>query len=377
MDLLEGETVEARARRTDKRLDIADTLWIGHSMLEVLVAAHDAGIIHRDLKPENLFLTRAGELKILDFGIARLRELSTRSGATGSQSSLGTPAFMPPEQARGRWQEVDARSDLWAVGATMFTLITGRQVHEASTVNEQLLAAMTEPAPTLTSVLSAAPPAVAALIDKALAFKTEDRWQDARSMRAACADAFASASGRSIAEESLSRARGFDETVPVDEKPPTSSAGVRISPPTLTTGRPVASVAGYASSGKRAYALFYPAAAAALALGAFAALRPPPRAPATAEQRREEEPPVPQPSVTVPIGSEGAREPPPPAPPPPASSAAAGWRRSQMSAPRTVMTKPAPSVPARAPPASPPKPAQETPAPGPTPPPSDWRDQWR
>jgi serine/threonine-protein kinase len=135
MELLDGETVEARARRTQKRLEVDETMWVAHELLEVVAAAHDAGIIHRDLKPENLFLTRDGRLKVLDFGIARLRELSSRSGATSSQSSLGTPAFMPPEQARGRWEEVDARSDIWAVGATMFSLVAGRSVHEAATIN--------------------------------------------------------------------------------------------------------------------------------------------------------------------------------------------------------------------------------------------------
>ncbi len=189
MDLLKGETVEARWRRAGKHLDAAETLRIACSVLDVLACAHEAGIVHRDLKPENLFLTQDGTLKVLDFGIARLRELTTKSSATGSQSSLGTPAFMPPEQARGRWNEVDARSDLWAVGATMFTLLAGRHVHEAGTVNEQLLAAMTEKAPDVLGVLPTVPPDCAMIVNKALAFERDARWPDARTMRAACAEA--------------------------------------------------------------------------------------------------------------------------------------------------------------------------------------------
>src|SRR5260221_10695348 len=82
-----------------------------------------------------------GQIKVLDFGIARLRELTAgqTAGSTRSGSLLGTPAFMSPEQARGRSQDVDERTDLWAVGATMYTLLSGKYVHEAETINEQLI----------------------------------------------------------------------------------------------------------------------------------------------------------------------------------------------------------------------------------------------
>jgi serine/threonine-protein kinase len=188
MDLLEGETVDARWEKLGRRMPILEALQIAEDLLDVLSVAHGAGVVHRDLKPENLFLTRDGQLKVLDFGIARLRELAPASGATNSQSSMGTPAFMPPEQARGRWQEVDARTDIWAVGATLFTLIAGRYVHVAETVNEQLLLSMTHPAPSLAMVASPIPPEVAYLIDKALAFNAEERWQSAAEMRGACTE---------------------------------------------------------------------------------------------------------------------------------------------------------------------------------------------
>jgi eukaryotic-like serine/threonine-protein kinase len=119
-----------------------------------------------------------------------MREMTTASKATRPGSTMGTPAYMPPEQARGRWDEVDARSDLWAVGATMFDLLTGRVVHEAPTQNEQLLAAMTLPAPPLATVLPGTAPVVAHLVDRALAFDREKRWPNARRMLEATRHAY-------------------------------------------------------------------------------------------------------------------------------------------------------------------------------------------
>jgi len=108
---------------------------------------------------------------------------------------MGTPAFMAPEQARGRWDEVDARTDLWAVGATLFALLSGRFVHRAKTLNEQFFVAMTSVAPKLRTLLPDLPVEVATVVDRALEFRPEDRWQDARSMQAAIRKAYASARG--------------------------------------------------------------------------------------------------------------------------------------------------------------------------------------
>ncbi len=112
MELLEGETLQARHQRRGQRLPPAEAVGIIDPLLDVLVAAHAKGIVHRDLKPENVFLTQDGQVKVLDFGIARLRELRDTNAATRTGSLLGTPAFMAPEQARGRWDDVDERTDL-------------------------------------------------------------------------------------------------------------------------------------------------------------------------------------------------------------------------------------------------------------------------
>jgi serine/threonine-protein kinase len=159
MELLEGETLEERIKRRG-RLPAEEALGIVYHLLETLAVAHGKGVVHRDIKLDNVFITRAGEVKVLDFGIARLAEASWQNSAdrTRTNATMGTPAFMAPEQALGRSSEVDAKTDLWAVGATLFKLLTARNVHEATTINEQLVNAATKPAPPLRSVLPGARP---------------------------------------------------------------------------------------------------------------------------------------------------------------------------------------------------------------------------
>jgi serine/threonine-protein kinase len=179
MDLLEGSSV-AHVIDQHGELPAPEVLWLAGQMLDVLGAAHAKGIVHRDIKPDNVFITTEKVVKVLDFGIARLAE-GARLTQTGQ--TMGTPAYMSPEQARGRWDDVDAQSDIWAVGAVMFHALTGRLVHVADTLNEALLAAMTRPAPPVTSVLPDIDSGVAAAIDQALMFDKKQRWPSARAMQ--------------------------------------------------------------------------------------------------------------------------------------------------------------------------------------------------
>src|SRR5450432_4253822 len=196
MELLVGQPLGTMLAFPPDGLAARDVLPLIDHLLDVLAMAHEKGIVHRDLKPENLFLTSEGRLKVLDFGIARLRELSHQTGTgTRAGSLLGTPAFMAPEQALGRWHEVDNRTDIWAVGATVFTLLSGRFVHEAETIQEQLVLSATRPARRLREVVPAVPPAVAAVVDQALAFQRSDRFPDARGMRGALRQASGSVFG--------------------------------------------------------------------------------------------------------------------------------------------------------------------------------------
>jgi eukaryotic-like serine/threonine-protein kinase len=186
MELLEGETLDHRWERNGHRLGDREVARLVDQVLDVLATAHDKGIVHRDIKPENLFLTRAGALKLLDFGIARLIEAPVT--ATRPGGIVGTPAFMAPEQVLGK--AVDAQSDLYAVGATAFALLSKRYVHEAENAGEMMVIVGSRPARSLALVCPEIPKALAAVFDRSLRFEKSERWADARSMKAALAAAY-------------------------------------------------------------------------------------------------------------------------------------------------------------------------------------------
>ena len=186
MELLEGSTVDALAcSRPGERLEVDEVFGIGSSLLGILVGAHGIGLVHRDIKPENLFLTTNGELRLLDFGIARLREQSGAMRSTSATSIMGTPAFMPPEQALARWDDVGPHSDIYSVGATLFTLLTGQITHEARTAAELLVAVATRQARTTRSLHGGVPAALAEVVDRALAHDPARRWLGAAQMKEA------------------------------------------------------------------------------------------------------------------------------------------------------------------------------------------------
>jgi len=231
MELLDGSPVDEIWMEHERRVPVPIVLSIGEALLDVLASAHERGIIHRDLKPANLLVTSEGELKVLDFGIARLRD-ERGGGATATGAMLGTPAFMAPEQAHGRTNDVDAQTDLWAVGATLYTLLSGALVHDGDNAQQLLIAAATKPAPLLSTLAPHVPGEVAKVIDRALAFEKPDRWPSALAMREALQAASTTALGTPIQplakrEKRLKRDDGghpsaFDATVsatPVSASP--------------------------------------------------------------------------------------------------------------------------------------------------------------
>ncbi len=180
MELLEGESLEARRQRGP--INPVEALRLADELLDVLAAAHASDIIHRDIKPDNLFVLPDGRLKVLDFGIARMREGKSRTKFTAFGVTIGTLAYMPPEQVAG--DAIDARADLFAVGCTMFEMASGRLPHEGSTEIELMVKMGMMPAPPLASVFPGADPGLCLVVDRALAFDKERRYPDAVTMQA-------------------------------------------------------------------------------------------------------------------------------------------------------------------------------------------------
>jgi hypothetical protein len=213
MELLDGETLEQRRVAAGGRLPAEEVLWIADQLLDVLAAAHEAGIIHRDLKPENLFLTHQGHLKVLDFGIAKIQgAMSTATGAT-----MGTPAFMAPEQARG--ESATPATDLWAVGATLHHLLTAQYAHVATTLPELLAALCSREPPPLTTRWPEAPPALVSVLGGALRLDPAQRWANARQMQDAVRAAYLDLTGQALATAARPVPLAFDRTH-LSEPPP-------------------------------------------------------------------------------------------------------------------------------------------------------------
>src|SRR5262252_6573536 len=183
-ELLEGETLRNRllagAVPVRKAIDYAVQIAKG------LAAAHEKGIVHRDLKPENLFLTRDGRVKILDFGLAKLKPESAESGQTDMQTMsgtqpgvvLGTMGYMAPEQVRGR--PADRRSDLFSFGAILYEMLAGQKAFRADTAADTITAILTKEPPDLSQTNKDIHPGLDRIVRHCLEKNPEERFESAR-----------------------------------------------------------------------------------------------------------------------------------------------------------------------------------------------------
>ena len=189
MELLDGQPLKDRIDRGALPPD--QVAELGAQLADALDAAHAQGIVHRDIKPANLFVTRRGSIKVLDFGVAKLTEAGRSDvGATirGSDqlttigTTIGTVAYMSPEQARG--QELDARSDLFSAGVVLYEMAVGQLPFQGPTVATIFESLLTKPPAPPSQVKAGIPPELGRIILKALEKDRETRYQGAAELRA-------------------------------------------------------------------------------------------------------------------------------------------------------------------------------------------------
>jgi eukaryotic-like serine/threonine-protein kinase len=169
MELLEGKSVEDIREAYGGTVGVEAALSVVHELLNILAAAHS---------------------KLFDFGVARWRDLAHTSRSTLEGMALGTPMFMAPEQAMGIQDELDELCDIYAVGAVLFTLLTGKWVHGSSSMTVMLRRAAVSPAPSLATVMANAPQGLCHLVDTALAYEKKARWTNAMVMRNELAEVY-------------------------------------------------------------------------------------------------------------------------------------------------------------------------------------------
>jgi len=184
LEFVDGETLQERLKGGP--IPLAEALEIASQIADALDAAHEGGVVHRDLKPANIKITPQGQVKVLDFGLAKTLEVAadgnlshspTLAGsATGAGVILGTSAYMSPEQAKGR--AADSRSDVWAFGVVLFEMLSGRPAFEGESLLE-ILSSVLRADPDWSALPAGTPPAIRTLLRRCL---QKDRSRRLRSI---------------------------------------------------------------------------------------------------------------------------------------------------------------------------------------------------
>lgn len=179
MEYVDGETLRDVLRRDGTIAPQAAMTWMA-DVCAALDFSHRNGIVHRDMKPANVMLTRAGEIKVMDFGIARAMS-DPSAGMTQTAAVIGTAQYLSPEQARG--DSVDARSDVYAAGCVIFELLTGQPPFTGDSPVSVAYQHVREDPPTPSAILDTIPPELDSITLKALSKNPANRYQTAGEMR--------------------------------------------------------------------------------------------------------------------------------------------------------------------------------------------------
>jgi len=218
MELVEGETLQARLRARE-RLDLPETLRLLGQVASALDHAHASQVVHRDVKPANIMIEPSGQVKVMDFGIAKLE---TAANLTSTGLIMGTPNYMSPEQARG--QKVDGRADLFSLACVLYECLGGTPPFRAESVSGILVKILTEDPPPLDTRATGLPPAVGSVLGRALAKDPAARY----------------ASGAELVEALRSSATGTARSATVtlrEAAPPSASPAPVSSAPPAPRGR--------------------------------------------------------------------------------------------------------------------------------------------
>lgn len=191
MELLDGESLADRIRRGP--LDIESLLTLGVQLADALESAHSKGIVHRDLKPANIFVTSRGQAKILDFGVAKIDRRGTDANSmvatlradqlTSAGTTIGTVAYMSPEQARG--EITDARTDLFSIGTVLYQMATGFLPFQGDTSAVVFDAILNRDPTPVTQLNQSLPPELSRIIGQALEKDRDLRYQSATDLKTA------------------------------------------------------------------------------------------------------------------------------------------------------------------------------------------------
>ena len=224
MELLDGEDLELRLR-SKGRFDLEPCAAVFKQIASALSAAHEKGIIHRDLKPQNIFLCRVegrdDYVKVVDFGISKV--LGSSSVVTRTNTVMGSPAYMSPEQAEGHTSSVDQRTDVYAMGTIVYEMLAGRPPFIAESIPTLLYHVVHKEAPRLEQIQQDVPGAVAEVVHRAMAKKTADRHQSMADFWQAFDEALALGEDQTLMQEMAPDAFDDQPTVVGAPAPPFES----------------------------------------------------------------------------------------------------------------------------------------------------------